>query len=157
MCDDSCKRQPRIALLAPTQLLDLMEALSCVSTSGRDGDSLLRVYGYMRSMVPDAVAAVGGAAAGTSHEVYIWRAVCSAVDAKETRAAIPNVGRATINVVVSVVTKVVDRLRKEGVLLEVDPMEERDKAPVVLQGLGRPEEWWYKALMYTMGGPWLPR
>jgi hypothetical protein len=137
------------------------------------------VCGYIQCIVPDArtprvrvadddddQGGGGGgdgghgaaAAVGPSPRVLIVAAIRDAVRVTLTDDALPIAVRGTLESTVALLFGVLGRLHASGVVVRVDVEEdERVHAPVYLRCGDRSVDWRYRAVMFTMEGPWLPR
>jgi hypothetical protein len=98
------------------------------------------------------------AAVGLSPRVRIVAAIRDAVRATLAEDALPHAVRGTLESTVVLLFGVLGRLHASGVVVRVEVEEdERVHAPVYLRCGNRSEDWRYRAVMFTMEGPWLPR
>jgi hypothetical protein len=136
-----------------------------------------RVHAYVRCMFPDAEAPCeswagpGGAGCGgapvlgveytgLSKEQAIWQSICASVrEAFQTmRCTASQSPAVSLDTLVDFLSRVVHHLRVVGALTQPDdPDRIADELPVILKCFGKPADWWYRALMLTLEGPWLPR
>jgi hypothetical protein len=97
-----------------------------------------------------------GAAAPSMRERSIWRVVSQTVDGV-LQDILPDEPGVNLDTVIELTSRVVGDLVTSGVLQEADDDDEPDQQPVLLRCSDRSADWWYRAVCYTMGGPWLPR